>query len=133
VYAVQAEGSRAISRALQTGDFGSPVPSSTIADSLAVDVPRGGYYALKQLQEYDGECVVVSDQAILKAQRELAAECGLFAEPAASAVLAGFLAVRERIPVDAIVVLLVTGSGLKDTVSAEKGLELEASTPREEP
>jgi threonine synthase len=48
-------------------------------------------------------------------------------------VLAGFLAVRERIPADAIVVLLVTGSGLKDTVSAEKGLELEASTPREEP
>jgi threonine synthase len=132
VYAVQAAGSRAISRALSTGDFGPPVPSSTVADSLAVDVPRGGYYALKQLRQYQGECIVVSDEDILKAQRELAAECGLFAEPAASAVLAGLHTVREGIPEDAVVVLLVTGSGLKDIASAEKALALEASAAREE-
>jgi len=127
IFAVQAEGSSAICRAFESGDFGPPAPASTVADSLAVDVPRGGYYALKQLRENGGACVTVSDEQILKAQRELAAECGLFAEPAAAAALAGFRCVRGSIPAEAVVVLLITGSGLKDTAAAEKALEADNS------
>jgi threonine synthase len=87
-----------------------------------VDVPRGGYYALKQLREHGGSCVTVSDNEILLAQKELASECGLFAEPAAAASLAGFLKVKDTIPRNSAVILLITGSGLKDIVSAEKGV-----------
>jgi threonine synthase len=98
-----------------------------------VDVPRGGYYALKQLRENGGNCVTVSDERILEAQRELAAECGLFAEPAAAAVLAGFRAVQARIPSEAVVVLLITGNGLKDPEAAQKALNADRSDlPTEE-
>ena len=69
--------------------------------------------------------MVVSDIEILAAQRHLAAKAGLFAEPSSSTVLAGFLKARGEIAKDARVVLLVTGSGLKDVKSAMKGLGLE--------
>jgi len=124
VYAVQAEGSSAVCRALDCGEFGKPLTSNTIADSVAVDVPNNGYLAVKLLKEYDGKCTKVSDLALLDAQKKLASTAGLFAEPAGAASFAGFLAVRERVPKDAIVVLLVTGNGLKDIDSAAKGVKL---------
>jgi len=122
VYAVQAEGSSALSRAFKEGSFDKTYRSKTVADSIAVDIPRNGYYALKQLRAYSGRCVEVHDDAIISAQRELASTTGLFAEPAASAALAGFLKVKEEIPHDSTVVLLVTGSGLKDIDTAMKGI-----------
>jgi len=124
IYAVQAEGSCAIYRALKTGNFDNPVSSSTLADSIAVDIPRGGYYALKMLKSHGGKAIQVSDQEILKAQKELASLAGLFAEPAAAASYAGFLKEKDQLPVNAAVVLLVTGNGLKDIASARKALEL---------
>jgi threonine synthase len=120
VFAVQAEGSAAISRALEQGDFTSPFETETIADSISVEVPRGGYYAVKKLRQYEGECVLVSDQEILAAQKELSSTTGLFAEPAAAASFAGFLKVKDRIDKDAQVVLLLTGNGLKDIDAALK-------------
>jgi len=131
IWACQAEGSSAIARALATaaaggeGYFGKPVPSSTIADSISVDVPRNGSHALGKLRKHGGRAVVVSDIEILAAQRHLAAKAGLFAEPSSSTALAGFLKARGEIAKDARVVLLITGSGLKDVKSAMKGLGLE--------
>ncbi len=124
VVAVQAEGSSAIARALATGSFGPPVPSKTIADSISVDVPRGGLFALGRLQRHRGRTVVVSDREILTAQRELASRCGLFGEPAAASSYAGLLKLSDEVPQDSTVVLLVTGSGLKDIDSAKKGVSL---------
>jgi len=124
VYSVQAEGSSAICRALSTGSFGKPLPSKTIADSIAVDVPRGGYYALRSLKEFGGRCITVSDDEILAAQHELASNAGLFAEPASSAAYAGFLKASRSLPRDSKVVLLITGSGLKDIEAAMKGVKL---------
>jgi threonine synthase len=126
VVCVQADGSAAITRALAQGDFGKPEASSTIADSISVDVPRGGYYALKRLQRHGGRCVTVSDQAIISAQRRLSSGSGLFAEPAASAAFAGLLADMEsgRGPgKTGRAVVLLTGSGLKDISGAMKGVE----------
>jgi len=125
IFAVQAEGSRALYTALQSGGFvEAPVTSATIADSIAIDVPRAGYYALKQLQSHDGRCVTVTDADITEAQRLLSATTGLFAEPAASAALAGFLAIKDELPADARVVLLITGNGLKDIESARQGVKM---------
>jgi threonine synthase len=122
IYAVQAEGSSAISLAFKEGGFNKSYRSSTIADSIAVDTPRNGYYALKQLRAYGGRCVVVEDREIIYAQKELASTTGLFAEPAASASFAGFTKVKDAIPSSSSVVLLITGSGLKDINAAMQGV-----------
>jgi threonine synthase len=122
IYAVQAEGSSSISLALEKGGFDRSYRSKTIADSIAVDIPRNGYYALKQLNAYGGRCVAVEDAEIIDAQKELASTAGLFAEPAASAAYAGFVKVADDIPPVSSVVLLITGSGLKDINAAMQGV-----------
>ncbi|MCK5736176.1 MAG: pyridoxal-phosphate dependent enzyme, partial [Spirochaetaceae bacterium] len=126
VVCVQAEGSAALTRALAAGRFETPEPAHTIADSISVDVPRGGLFALGRLQRHGGRCVTVSDEAIVSAQRRLSSTSGLFAEPAAAAAFAGLLADMDtgRGPgkKDRAVVLL-TGNGLKDIATAAKGVE----------
>ena len=126
IWACQAEGSSGIARALAAGSFGEPVASSTIADSISVDVPRNGSYALAKLKKYGGKAVVVSDAQIYDAQRELASQAGLFAEPSSSAAWAGFVkaAAEGGVRKDETVVVLLTGSGLKDVAGAMKALGL---------
>jgi threonine synthase len=124
IWACQAEGSSAIARALAEGSFGKPVASDTIADSISVDVPRNGAHALGKLKKHSGRAVVVSDAEILEAQRELASSSGCFAEPSSSAAWAGFRKAAPQIPKDATVVVMITGSGLKDIAGAMKGLGL---------
>jgi threonine synthase len=71
---------------------------------------------MRAVRETGGAFVTVSDEEILKAIPSLARGSGVFAEPAGAASLAGALkaistglvALEERI------VILVTGSGLKD-------------------
>lgn len=127
VWACQAEGSSAIARAWASphgaGDaFGPPQRSTTVADSIAVDVPRNGLHALGKLRRYGGQAVTVSDDEILAAQNTLAGGSGLFAEPSSSAAFAGWLKVRERLSAEDNCVVLITGSGLKDIASAARGL-----------
>lgn len=122
IIAVQASGSDALYRAFNESDF-TPVSANTIADSLSVSIPRNGYYALKQLQKYNGGCLLVSDDEILLAQKELSSKAGIFAEPAAAASYAGFLKMKDEISSNAIIILLVTGIGLKDINSAAKYVE----------
>jgi len=130
LWACQAQGSSAIARALASADaggdaFGDPIASNTIADSIAVDVPRNGLRALAKLRKYGGKSVVVSDTEILRAQKTLSSASGLFAEPSSSAAFAGWLKARESIAVGDTCILLITGSGLKDVSAAAKGLGLE--------
>lgn len=130
IWACQAQGSSAIARAFAAPDcanaaFSQPVSSSTIADSIAVDVPRNGVHALAKLKHYRGKAVVVSDAEILAAQKKLSSTTGLFAEPSSSAAFAGWLKVRGDVPAAENCVLLITGSGLKDIKSAAQGLGLE--------
>lgn len=122
IWACQAQGSSAIARALAVGSFGDPLASDTIADSISVDVPCNGYHALAKLQRYDGKAVVVSDGEILDAQKELASMAGLFSEPSSSAAWAGFKKARGSIRPDQTIVVMLTGSGLKDISGAMKGL-----------
>jgi threonine synthase len=121
IYAAQAEGSAAIHHALREGNW-KPVQASTVADSIAVDMPKNGYEAVRKMRKYNGETVLVSDKEILLAQRELSSLTGLFAEPAAAAAYAGFREMRDHLSKEAEIVLLITGSGLKDIESARRGL-----------
>jgi threonine synthase len=130
VWACQAEGSSAIARALASGRagaqaFDSPQPSRTLADSIAVDVPRNGIHALAKLTQHGGRAVTVPDAEILAAQKTLASGSGLFAEPSSSAAFAAWLKVRSQLAPEANCVLLITGTGLKDIRSAAQACGLQ--------
>lgn len=116
-WACQAEGSSAIARALESGKF-SALPSATLADSISVDMPRNGSFAVRKLKKFGGKAVTVSDSQILAAQRMLASGSGLFAEPSSACAFACYLNVKESIDPKQRVVVMLTGSGLKDIRNA---------------
>lgn len=122
--AVQPEGSAAIARALRDGQpVATPVHGArSIADSLVVDAPRNARMALAAVRASGGAGVIVSDAAILEAIPLLARTSGVFAEPAAAAALAGLLVALDQglVTREERVVLLVTGTGLKDVAAAAR-------------
>lgn len=125
---VQAEGSDFMCRAWKAKAdplVFPPIAAETVADSIAAGLPRDRIKASRAVLETDGAWIRVSDARILEAIPQLAANSGVFPEPAAAASLAGLLAARDMglvAPSDKIV-LLVTGSGLKDVTSAMQACE----------
>ena len=120
-WVAQAEGSSAIARALATGSF-EERPSDTLADSISVDVPRNGSFVLAKLRKHGGKGVTVTDEEILAAQRTLSSMSGLFAEPSSACAFACYLKAKNAIPRDESVVVMLTGSGLKDIRNAAKAV-----------
>jgi len=100
----------------------APVVPATLADSIAVGVPRDRIKALRAVRDSGGEFLTVSDEEILEAMRTLGRLTGVFAEPAGAAPLAGVVKmVREgRLSPEDRIVVVVTGNGLKDVSSAVK-------------
>lgn len=128
IVAVQSEKSDNLVRNISRDDF-LIIPSSTVADSISVDIPRNFFMTRNFIQKYKGETLTVSDEEILKASKLLAGNTGLFAEPAAAAAFAGFLSYtkNDRIPADSLNVVLHTGSGLKDLKSVSSLLKMPSS------
>ena len=116
---VQAEGCCPLNRSLQTGEPWSPMEENTLADSIAVGVPRNADKALNAVRESNGIAVNVSDEEILEAMRLLGRTQGVFGEPAGVTGTAGVKKALELglIDPDATVVSIVTGNGLKDVQS----------------
>jgi len=123
IIGVQAETSNALFRAFKTGKFENH-PTSTVADSICVDVPRNGIHALAQIKRFDGEMMTVSDNEIIAAQAFLARCSGLFTEPAGAAAFAGFQKAAPELDPEAVIVILSTGNGLKDSATAALGIEV---------
>jgi threonine synthase len=120
---VQAEGSAAVTRAFAAGASEiEPVHAETIADSISVDLPRDGLRALRAVRETGGTLLTVDDQAILNAIAELGRVEGVFVEPAAATAYAGLVAAVRggQVGPDERVVVVLTGSGLKDVRAAMK-------------
>jgi threonine synthase len=92
-------------------------PANTIADSISAGAPRNLFMAASAVNDSDGKVMVVSDIEILSAQKELAEKYGQLVEPAAAASYAGFLKSEEK---NKSVMLMLTGSGLKDLASLKK-------------
>lgn len=122
---VQAEGSNAIYLAMKRGDKIESIKPNTIADSISVGRPRNGEMAISHIRASNGFVELVPDEQILEAMRILARRTGIFAEPAGAAAFAGLLKMsrEKRLKSDEIVVVLVTGSGLKDIDSALKAVK----------
>lgn len=116
----QAEGCCPLNRAIETGEDWRPMEENTLADSIAVGVPRNADKALMAIRESNGLTVNVSDAEIMAAQKLLGRTCGVFGEPAGVTGAAGLkkLCEQGRIERDAAVVSVVTGNGLKDVANA---------------
>jgi threonine synthase len=110
--AVQAKGSDAVVRFLQSGKF-EYIPAQTVADSISAGAPRNLFLAAKAVRETDGFAVAVSDDEILSAQKEIARKFGILCEPSSASTFAAFKAAREKIGSQKNL-LLITGNGLKD-------------------
>ena len=100
---------------------GGPVSDpETVASAIRIGNPASWQLATEAAQESGGRFRAVTDQEILSAQRRLAAEDGVFVEPASAAGVAGVLQDLEAGESFAgkTVVVTVTGHGLKDTDTA---------------
>lgn len=132
--AVQAAGSNSIARSWREGREVILDRTSTIADSLSVESPACGRMALAWLARTNGRAVEVTDAEISAAQAELGREAGAFVEPSSAAAWAGYLKDRMNVGKSASVVVLLTGTGFKDTGAAEKLVTLpEACAPDLDP
>jgi threonine synthase len=97
--------------------LGHPIENpETVATAIRIGRPARGPEALQAANESGGAIVAVSDDAILAAQRKLAAE-GIWVEPASAAGVAGLI---QQVSCGEItlrgqtVVCVCTGHGLKD-------------------
>jgi len=118
IVAVQAEGSPNLVQNLFAEKF-KITPSTTLADSISVDIPRNFLMARQFIHKYGGKGILVSDKEIISAIGQLASNFGLFAEPASAAAFAGYIKYKASagFPADAKIVVQLTGSGLKDVNS----------------
>lgn len=131
--AVQPEGSAAIIHALRDGaDTITPVPDAhSVADSLTVQAPRNALLCLRAIRSSGGGGVAVSDEDIVAAIPRLARHSGVFAEPAGAAPLAGLRVALSEGLVERHerIVLLVTGTGLKDVPGAARSVRVPPPIP----
>ncbi len=97
---------------------------NTIADSIAVGIPRNPLKALRAIEKSSGAWISVPDSEILAAMSQLGRTEGIFGEPAGVACLAGLKkAIQEGIiKKDESVTFIVTGNGLKDPNNAQKAI-----------
>jgi threonine synthase len=101
---------------------GHPVDHpDTIATAIRIGNPASWQQAIAARDESGGRIEAVTDDDILAAYRALATEEGIFCEPSSAASVAGVtrLAGSGAITSDALVVCVLTGTGLKDPTTAE--------------
>ena len=118
----QAEGCCPLNRAIEEKAPWQPMEENTLADSIAVGVPRNPDKALQAIEESNGLVVNVSDAEIMAAQKLLGSVCGLFGEPAGVTGTAGVRKLCEMgvLGKNDTVVTMISGNGLKDVENAIK-------------
>ena len=134
IYGIQAAGSDYMVQAFESGEdilTKAPISADTVADSISADLPRDRIKAMRAVIETDGAYIRVSDDEILTALPLMARGSGVFAEPAGATAYAGLIKAVDEGLVAATdeVVVLSTGSGLKDVASAMKAVTAAGTTP----
>jgi threonine synthase len=127
IMGVQAAGSAALYDAWRTGIEAmqmTPIDAHTIADSISAGLPADRIKGLAAVRDTNGAYIKVTDDEILAAIPVLARGSGVFAEPAGAAAYAGLVKAVEDglVDPDEHIVVLSTGSGLKDIASARKAV-----------
>ena len=89
----------------------------SVAKGLAIAEPMRGKRLLQAIRETKGTCVMVEDEAILEAQRQLAYQ-GLYVEPTSATAVAAIEIVKQQVSPTETLVVSLTGSGLKDSPQA---------------
>lgn len=123
VECVQPEGNNTIAGPLRKGvEKAQPVQCTTRVSGLQVASVVDGDEVIPACRASGGTGHLVADEATWDAQRRLAAEEGIFSEPAGAISVAAALqaAAAGEIDREAVVVCLVTGSGFKDMPSVER-------------
>jgi threonine synthase len=134
IFGIQSAGSDFLVQAFENDEdvvTKPPISAHTVADSISADLPRDRVKAMAAVKDTDGAYLRVSDDDILAAVPVMARGSGVFAEPAGAAAYAGLVAAVDRnlISGDDTVLLLSTGSGLKDVASAMKAVEMAGTRP----
>ncbi len=118
MFAVQAEGCAPMARAFERGtEFAEPWPDAhTIAPGIRVPGGIGDYLILNAVRESGGAALTVSDDEILDYMGRVARSEGMFICPEGAATAAALekLLSDGRLNPDENILLLNTGSGLKN-------------------
>jgi threonine synthase len=95
----------------------------TLATAIRIGNPASWQQALTAKEESKGRIDKVTDEQILNSFHLLAEKEGVFVEPSSAAGVAGLLMLKEQneLPKDKVIVITVTGNGLKDPHWALEG------------
>ena len=94
---------------------GAIVPDpQTLATAIRIGNPASATQAIAARDASQGQFHAVTDEEILDAYRFLAAQEGIFCEPASAASVAGLFKCKDQVPPGATIVCVLTGNGLKD-------------------
>jgi threonine synthase len=118
LHAAQAAACPPIARAWEQG-ADAPVAVErrpTVCGGIEIERPARGEEILAALRASGGAAVASEDEDVLRERDRLARLEGVYAEPTSAAAFAGLAALARagRIGRDEVVVVAVTGSGLKD-------------------
>jgi threonine synthase len=118
LHAAQAAACAPLARAWDA-DLAEPAPVArrpTVCGGIEIERPARGREILAAIRASGGAAVASEDAAILAERDRLARLEGIYAEPTSAAALAGLvhLARRGLVGPDEVVVVAVTGTGLKD-------------------
>ncbi len=125
MWGFQAEGAAPLVR-------GAPVAEpETVATAIRIGNPASWQGAIAARDDSAGRIEAVSDERILEAYRRLAADEGVFCEPASAASIAGLFAMVEagESLAGLTAVAVITGSGLKDPEAALRVPAVRHDTP----
>ncbi len=124
ILGVQSTGCEPFVIASKTNEPLKECEENTIADSIAVGIPRNPIKALNAIKLSNGAWISVSDEDIIKAMALLGKKEGIFGEPAGVAAIAGIKEALKQgiIKRDETVTMIVTGNGLKDPNNAQKAI-----------
>ena len=117
---VAAEPFGPLAHALDAGLDAPEVVEGGASVAFSIASQYGTYQGFAALKQSGGMGVRITDEGVFEAQRGLAREEGVFAEPSSAAALTALMQLRARKAIDPeqTIVLVSTSSGLKDPGSS---------------
>jgi len=119
LHAVQASAVRPLVAALNDEEWTFDADLKTIASGISVSHPPRLQQCVDVIKLSGGSGIAVDDDAMLRWQRRLSSEAGIFCEMTSAAAFGGLAAMiaNGAISEDAQVLIPITGSGLKEPVA----------------